>query len=251
MRLDATPREKGAMRSAADSTSIKNASPKPGACAPYHWTAWSSSISAISRSRTVTAGIWQRRRSGLWRQARRADRQPHGRSPRVPTVDRCRDRHGRGCRARPQPGRCGLPAAALVPARSASWPRRSSRLLAVQDLKIAVRPLRLKERVLRTARFHLFRVRAHWRCLFHKAQSVHPLLTGRTMLQLLRQLLAGLLAGAVASTPEPLAGDGRAIAHRLELGPHHVLGHLGVADDRAEAAIGSGHDALAVADGAH
>src|SRR5580704_935281 len=72
-----------------------------------------------------------------------------------------------------------------------------------------------------------------------------------TMLQLLRQLLAGLLAGAASSAPEPLAGDGRAVAHRLELGPHHVLGHLGVADDGAEAVIGSGHDALAVADGAH
>src|SRR5215475_8792888 len=53
------------------------------------------------------------------------------------------------------------------------------------------------------------------------------------------------------STPEPPARDGRTVAHRLELGPDHVLGHLGVADDGAEAAIGSGHDALAVADGAH
>src|SRR6188508_327987 len=54
-----------------------------------------------------------------------------------------------------------------------------------------------------------------------------------------------------SSTPEPLARDRRAVAHRLELGPDHVLGHLGVADDGAEAAIGPGHDALAVADGAH
>src|SRR5689334_3504072 len=40
-----------------------------------------------------------------------------------------------------------------------------------------------------------------------------------------------------SSTPESLACDCRAVTHRLELGPDHVLGHLGVADNGAETAI--------------
>jgi len=35
----------------------QNASPTLGACAQYQWTTWSSSTSAISRSRIVTADI--------------------------------------------------------------------------------------------------------------------------------------------------------------------------------------------------
>jgi hypothetical protein len=65
------------------------------------------------------------------------------------------------------------------------------------------------------------------------------------------KVVLGSCLSSASSTPQPLARDGRAVAHRLELGPHHVLGHLGVADDGAEAAVGSGHDALAIGDGAH
>src|SRR5438034_11437365 len=49
--------------------------------------AGSSSISAISRNRTVTAGIWRQYRSGPWPQAHRAGRPPGGRAPPAPTVD--------------------------------------------------------------------------------------------------------------------------------------------------------------------
>src|SRR3984893_6232794 len=45
------------MQCTADNTSIRNASPSPGACDSYHCMASSSSISAICRNRTGTAGI--------------------------------------------------------------------------------------------------------------------------------------------------------------------------------------------------
>ena len=63
--------------------------------------------------------------------------------------------------------------------------------------------------------------------------------------------MQSLVIASVRPTLEkPLRGDPRALGHCRELGPHHVFGDPAHASRGVEAAIGAGHHASWVTDGA-